>query len=134
RSVEGLNLIKDAHDRAMGEGYETNRANSDRAPRRRAPFGRSSQGSCPEIEHPIVGEQIAVSNVKGLIIDEQPDELAVRHVDHCLTRFRSPVLALGLQQRAQLIETVEIGSRQSMWLPLVQISAYAYVTVGECEQ
>jgi hypothetical protein len=80
----------------------------DRAPRGRAPVRGSSQGSSAKIEHPVVDEQLAVTNVKGLVIDEQPDELAVGHVDERLTRLRGAVLALGLRQRTQLIKAVEI--------------------------
>src|SRR5262249_28320262 len=98
----------------MGEGNQTNRRDSDRAPRRRAPLRGSGQGTGTEIEYPVVGEQVAVTNVKGLVIDEQSDELAVSHVDHGLTGLRSTILALGFRQRTQLIETVEIRSRHSM--------------------
>jgi len=77
---------------------------------------------------------MAVADVKGLIVDEQSDELAIGYIDQCLTRLRSTVLALGLQQRTQLIETVQIRSRQPMWLALVEIAADAYVTVRESEQ
>src|SRR5689334_7255011 len=118
----------------MSKGHETNGRDFYRAPRRGAPFRRSCQGSGAEIEHPIMREQVAVTNVKGLIIDQQSNELAVRHVDHGLTRFRSPVLALGFQQRPQLIETVEIRSRQTMRFAFVKISARPYVTVGQSEQ
>jgi hypothetical protein len=81
-----------------------------------------------------VGEQLAITNVEGLIIDEQSDQLAIGCVDQCLTRLRSAVLALGFQERTQLIETVEIRSRQSMWLAFVEISAHTDVTVGKSEQ
>ncbi len=118
----------------MGERHETNRRNSDRAPRRRAPFRSSSQGSGTEIEYPIVGQQVAVTNIERLVIDEQADELAISHVDQRLARLRSPVLALGFQQRAQFIETVQIRSRQPMWLAFVKIASHANVAVGESEK
>src|SRR5215467_13150244 len=126
-SVQGLNIVNNAHDRAMSEGNQTNRRDSYRAPRWRAPLNCSCQRSGAEIEHPIVGKQLAVTNVKGLVIDEQSDELAIGHVNERLTRLRSTVLTLGFRQRTQLIETVEIRSRQSMWLAFVEITAHANV-------
>ena len=72
-----------------------------------------------------MGQQVAVTNIKRLVIDEQPDKLAIGHVDQRLARLRCPVLALGFQQRTQLVETIEIRSWQPMWLAFVEISSHA---------
>src|SRR6516162_10205017 len=118
----------------MGEGNQPNRRDPNRPPRRGAPFHGSSQGTRAEIEQAIVGEQLAVTEVKGLVIDEQSDELAIGYVNDCLTRLRGSILGLGLRQWTQFIETVEIRSRHSMRLAFVEIAARSDVAVGKCEQ
>ena len=55
RSVERLDLVDDAHDRAMGEGDEASRRDADGAPRRRAPLRGPRQRAGAEVEHAIVG-------------------------------------------------------------------------------
>src|SRR5689334_16545589 len=98
----------------MGERNEPDRGDSDRAPRRRAPFGGSRQSARAEIQHPVMGKQAAVTNIKRLVIDEQADQLTVGHIDERLTRFGRSILAFGLKQWAKFVETVQIRSRQSM--------------------
>src|SRR6516164_4699954 len=112
----------------MGERNETNRRNPNRSPRRRAPFCRSGQGPGAEIEHSIVGKHLAVTEIKGLVVDKQPDEFAIGHVNESLTRFRSAILTLRFRKRTQLIKTVQIRARQSMRLAFIKIAAHATVT------
>ena len=44
----------------------------------------------PQVEHALVGEQGAAVHVHGLVFDQQPDELAVGHVDDRLARGGQP--------------------------------------------
>src|SRR5437764_7250550 len=59
--------------------------------------------------------QLAVPNVKRLILDQQAKNLAVGRIDHGLSRLRVPVPALGIRQRPDLIETGQIGPQQPVW-------------------
>jgi hypothetical protein len=59
------------------------------------------------IEHAIVRAELAIAHVEGLVIDEQADELAIRHVDDGLARLRRSVLGLGLRESVRKV----MGSR-----------------------
>src|SRR5262249_48275705 len=66
--------------------------------------------------------------------DQQPNQLAVGDIDERLARFRRTVLALRRRKRPQLVEAVEIGSRQTVRLAFVEVATNANMTVRECKQ
>src|SRR5581483_345038 len=68
-----------------------------------------------------------------LVVDQQPDDLAVRDVDHRLARLRVAVTGLGVRQRSQLVEGVEVGAGQPERLAFVQVAAQADVPVRQGE-
>ncbi len=79
---------------------ETSRVEVTRTVRRPAsstPPARQRPGA--QVEHAIVREQVAVADVEGLVVDEQPHQLAVGDVDHRLARLGGAVLRLGVGQR-----------------------------------
>ena len=78
-------------------------------------------------------EQLAVADVERLVVDQQPDELAVGGVDDGLAVLRVAVAGLGVRQRARLVEAVEVGAGQPERLALVEVAAQADVAVGERE-
>ena len=77
--------------------------------------------------------QRAVADVEGLVVDEEPDQLAVGDVDDRLARLGVAVAGLGVGQRAQLVDAVEVGAGQAVRLALVEVAAQADVAVGERE-
>ena len=79
-------------------------------------------------------DQRAVAHVERLVIDEQPDQLAVRDVDDRLARLGIAVRALGVGQRPQFVEAVQIGARDAVRFALVEVAAQADVAVAEREQ
>jgi hypothetical protein len=66
-----------------------------------------------------VRAQLPVADVERLVVDEQPDQLAVGHVDDRLPGLRVAVGDLGVRQRPQLVDPVEVASRQAVRLALV---------------
>ena len=105
-----------------------------RAPGRRDPVGPPGQRAGPEVEHPLVTQQLAVADVERLVVDQQPDQLAVGDVDHRLAGLREAEAGLGVGQRAQLVHAVEVGAGQAVRLALVQVAAPPDVPVGQREQ
>ena len=99
RAVNGLDLVTDGTDRALGERNDALRFDPDQAPGRRDPFHGAAQHAAAEVEQPLVRAQLAVSDVERLVVDEQPDHLAVGHVDHGLARLGEAVAALSVGQR-----------------------------------
>ncbi len=51
----------------------------------------------------------------GRVVDQQPDDLAVGHVDDGLPRLRVAVAGLGVGQRARLPEGVQVGAGERSW-------------------
>ena len=133
RVADRLHLITDRRDRPLREGHQPDRRDADRAPGRRHPFGAPGQQPGAEVEDPLVRAQLPVSKVERLVADEQPDELAVGHVDDLLPGLRQTVGRLGVGQRPRLVHTVEISSRQAVRLALVQVGPPAHMTVGQRE-
>ena len=89
------------------------------------PARRSSTRSCEM--------QRAVAQVERLVVDQQPDQLAVGDVDDRLAGLGVAVAGLGVRQRAQLVERVQVGAGQAVRLALVQVAAQADVPVGQGE-
>ena len=80
-----------------------------------------------------MAQQLAVADVERLVVDEQPDDLAVGDVDDRLAVLGVAVAGLGVRQRARLVEAVEVGARAGRRLALVEVAAQADVAVGERE-
>src|SRR3954470_8135247 len=85
------------------------------------------------VEHPLVRADIAVANIERLVVNKQPDELAVGDVDEGLAVLRIAVTRLGVGQRSLLVVAVEVGARQRVRLPLVEVAAQPEVSVGQRE-
>ena len=132
-AVDRLDLEADRGDRALDEGDDAGRLELDLAPARRAPADLAPQLARAQVERARVGEQLAVADVERLVVDQQPDELAVGGVDDGLAVLRIPVARLGVRQRAGLVEAVEVGAGQAERLALVEVAAQADVAVGERE-
>src|SRR3954452_19202525 len=80
-----------------------------------------------------MGEQFAIADVELFVADQQPDDLAIRDVDDRLTGFGVAVSGLGVWQRPQLMDTVEIGARHAVRIALVEVPTHADVPVRERE-
>ena len=75
--------------------------------------------------------QRAVADVERLVVDEQPDQLAVGDVDGRLAGLGVAVAGLGVRQRALFEEGVEVGTRQPVRFPLVEVAAQPDVAIGK---
>ena len=78
-------------------------------------------------------EELAVAEIERLVVDEEADDLAVGDVHEGLPGLGVPVARLGVRQRPQLVERVEVRARESKGLALVQIGPHADVPVREGE-
>ena len=133
RAVQRLHLVADRGDRALGERHQPGARDPDPPAGRRHPFGLAAERARAEVEHALVRAQLAVADVERLIVDEQPDQLAVGDVDDGLPGLRQAVRRLGVGQRPYLVEPVEVGARQAVRLALVQVPAPAEVAVRQRE-
>src|ERR1700747_162710 len=80
-----------------------------------------------------MGVQGAVPDVERLVVDQQPDHLAVGDVDDGLPAVGVPVAGLGVGQRPDLVHGVEVGAGQPVRVSLVQVAAQPDVPVGQRE-
>ena len=71
-----------------------------------------------------------VSHIQRLVIDQQPDQLAVGHINDRLTGFRIAVATFGVGQGPQLVERIQIAARQRVRVALVEVAAKPKVPVG----
>ena len=131
--VERLDLVQHRCDRALGERHEPGRGDADAAAGGRDPLDLAAQHAVSQVEDALVRAQVAVAHVERLVVDEQPDELAVRDVDERLPRLREAVRRLGVGQRMQLEEPVQVRAGDAVRLALVQVAAQPDVAVRERE-
>ena len=132
-AVDRRHLVADRGHRALREGDDPRRLDLDLAPARRAPAHLAAQLARAQVERARVGEQLAVADVERLVVDQQPDQLAVGRVDDRLAVLRVAVAGLGVGQRPRLVEAVEVGAGEPERLALVEVAAQADVAVGERE-
>ena len=78
-------------------------------------------------------QQPAVAHVERLVVDQQPDQLAVGDIDQRLAGLRVAIAGLRVGQRALLVEPVQVAAGQAVRLPLVQVPAPADMPVGQGE-
>jgi hypothetical protein len=79
-------------------------------------------------------QQFAVADVQRLVVDQQPDQLAVGDVDHRLAGLREAEAGLRVGQRAPLVHTVEVRAGQAVRLSLVEVAPPPDVPVRQREQ
>src|SRR5258708_11673291 len=98
----------------------------------------SSPSAAPDpssqVEPPLMRPQLAVAQVKRLVVDQEADQLAVDDVDQRRSRFGHAVRRLRVRLRMRFVDTVEVAARQDVRLALVEVAAPAQVAVGQGEQ
>ena len=132
-AFQRLHLVPDRGDRPLGERHDPGGRDPDRSSGRRNPFGLAAERTRTEVQAALVGAELAVADVERLIVDEQPDQLAVGDVEDGLPGLRQAVRRLGIGQRPHFIEPVEVGPRQGVGLALVQVRPPAKVAVRKGE-
>lgn len=100
RAAERLELVADGCDGELHERDEAYRRDAYRLTGWRDPLDTSPQDAGAKIERSLVAAALAEADVEGLIVDVQPDDLAVRDVDHRLPRLREAIAGLRVGQRA----------------------------------
>jgi hypothetical protein len=110
-SIDGLDVIEHGSHRPLHERDEADRGDAYPLARGGHPVGTASQDAGAEVQHPLVATQPTRAHVEGLVVDQQADDLSVRHVDHRLPRFRIAVAALRVRKRALFVEAIEIAAR-----------------------
>jgi hypothetical protein len=129
--VDRVDHVLDRGDRPLGERHQPPRSHSDPAAGGRFPVSVTGQRSGAQVQHPLVAQQPPVADVERLVVDQQPDQLAVGDIDDCLAGLREAVAGLGPRQGPHLVEGVEVGARDGVRLPLVQVPAQPDVAVGQ---
>ncbi len=76
-----------------------------------------------QVEDPFVGDQFAIPDVERLVADQQAKDLAVGDVDNGLAGLRISITGLGVRQRPDFVERVQVGARQSEGFALVEVAA-----------
>ena len=132
--ADRLDDVLDGGDTAVGQRHQPGGRHLDLLARRRAPVRVAGQRPGPQVETPLVGDQFAVPDVERLVLDEQANDLAVGDVDDGLAGLRIAVAGLGVGQRPDFVEGVQIGAGQAVRLALVEVAAQPDVPVGQGEQ
>ena len=134
RAVQRFDVVVDGRDRALGERDQPDRGDPHRPAGRGHPLHPAGQRAGLEVQHPLVAQQPAVAHVERLVVDQQPDQLAVGDVDQRLAGLRVSVAGLRVGQRALFVEPVQVRPGQAVRLPLVQVRPPADVSIGQGEQ
>jgi hypothetical protein len=133
RRAVRLDLEEDRRDRTLDERHEARRAHDHALPGRREPADLAAQHALAQVKRALVMLDGPVTQVERLVVDEQPQDLAVRDIDHRLAGLRIAVARFGVGQRAALVEAVEVRAGIARRLALVEVAAQADVAVGERE-
>ena len=116
-AVERLDLVQDRRCGALDERDEPGRGDPHRSTRRRTPIGAAAEHAGSKVELALVREQLAVADVERLVVDEEADDLPVRDVHDRLARLRVAVAGLGVRERPQLVEGVQVGPGERRTAP-----------------
>lgn len=79
-------------------------------------------------------DQFAVSDIEGLVVDQQPDDLAVGDVDDGLAGLGIAEAGLGIGQRTGLVEPRQVGAGQAVRFAFVEVAAQPDMSVRQGEQ
>ena len=132
--VDRLDDVLDRGDAALRQRHQPGGRHPDLLARRRPPVRVAGQRAGAQVENPFVLEQVAVAHVERLVVDQQAHDLAVGDVDDGLTGLRIAEARLGVGQRPDFVERVQVGARQTVRLALVEVAAKSDVPVGQREQ
>ncbi len=132
--VDGFDGVVDREDGPLGEAHEAGRGDLDGAVRGRAPHDLTAQHALAQVEGALVGDDRAIPQVEGFVVDEQADDLAVGDVDDRLPHLRVTVAGLRVRQRSFFEERVEVGAGQPGRVSLLKVAAHADVPVRQREQ
>ncbi len=80
-AVDGLHLVRDGGDDPLGEGHQPGRAHPDGGTGRRGPLADPFQDAAAQVEGAFVVDEPPVAQIERLVVDEEPDHLAVGDVD-----------------------------------------------------
>jgi hypothetical protein len=131
--VDGLHLVADRRHRPLREREQPPRPHPHRSASRRHPLHIPAQHPRAQVQHTLVPAQLPVPHIQRLVVDHQPDQLAVGHIHHGLPRLRVPEPRLRVRQRPQLVERVQVRARQCVRLTLIQVRPQSDVAIGQRE-
>lgn len=131
--VERFDLVADRGDRALGEGDQPFGGHPHAPAGGGGPFGDAPQRAAAEVEHAVVRGRDAVAHVQRLVLDQQPDDLAVGHVDDGLAFLRIAVTAFGVREFVLFVEAVEIRAGQPARFAFLKRAAQSDVSVRHRE-
>src|SRR5262245_49794112 len=77
--------------------------------------------------------QAAVPDVERLVVDEEPDQLAIGYVDDGLADARAAVNGFAVVEWAQLVHGIQVTARQAVRLALVEVGTQTDVAVRQRE-
>ena len=100
---------------------------------RRLPLDLPVERAGPQVQGSLVVAQVAVADIERLVVDQEPDELAVGDVHHALTSLGVAVGQLGRSQWTHLVKRTQVGAWEAVRIALVEVAAHADVAVGQGE-
>lgn len=121
------------HRRPLYQRHQSSRGDPHGATRRRLPLSPALQHSGAENQHPLMSPQLPVADIKGLIVHEQPDYLAIGDIDDRLPVFGIAVGSLDVGERSALIDPVEISAGHAMRFTLVEVATPTDMAIGQGE-
>jgi hypothetical protein len=83
----------------------------------------------PEVQQSLVGTDLAIADVEGLIIDKKTDQLGVGDIDHRFPGLGVAVGGLGIRQWTALIDAVQVRTGKTVGFALIQVAPPADVAV-----
>ncbi len=133
RALEWLDLVGDRGHGTLGERDQPDGGDAHPGAGRRLPLRRTPKHSGPEVQHALVPAELAVADVERLVLHEQPDQLAVGHVDDRLAGVGEAVTRLGVGERPDLVEAAQVAAGEPERLALVEVAAQPDVAIRERE-
>ena len=85
------------------------------------------------VEPPVILQQLGMGQPKGLIVDEELDDLAVGHVENGLPGFRKAVGILSIYHRPRFVEPIDKRTVFCVRAALLRAPAHADIAIAKRE-
>ncbi len=127
--VQNGDLIRDRRQVPVLKRDEPARFDGHVLARRRLPQNLPVERPGLHVERAFEAEQCCGGKIKGLVVDVQPDDFAIRHVDDRLPGRGEPVGDFSVHDRPRLVKSVHEGSALKERGAFFEVSSHPEVPV-----
>src|SRR5271167_4085056 len=115
----------------IGKGNQTPGCDQHLFTGRRLPEDFPVERPGPHVEPPIVTHEVCIGQPKGLVVNEELDDLAVGYAEDGLVSFRKAVSVFWVHDRAGFIKPIDQSAVFGIGTAFLRAPAHTEVSVAE---